>query len=100
MIIVAASNDTINWNPTTEAEIKANQISCILKTIKGEIPFHRYAGISDELIGKPINMIKPVLINNVTEVIHNNVSDVVVNSVTFESGESIGDYNIKVVCKI
>lgn len=100
MIIEISNNDVIDWNADTETAEKINQIVCILKTMEGEIPFYRNTGISEDLIGKPINTIKPVLINNVTEVIHNNVSNVAVKSVIFETGESIGDYNIKVVCEI
>lgn len=100
MIIEISSSDVIDWNATTEEAKKVNQIACILKTLKGEIPFYRSTGISNDLIGKPINHIKPVLVNNVMETVHDNVSDVKVKTVIVEDAESTGDYNIKVVCEI
>lgn len=100
MIVTVTSNDSINWNAKTETEKKINQISNLLRTLKGEIPFMRDTGISNELIDNPFPAIKPVLVNEVTAVISENIENVTLQSVDFSNGESIGDFIIKVVCEI
>lgn len=100
MVVTVTSNDSINWNAKTEIEKKINQVSNLLRTLKGEIPFMRDKGISNELIDNPFPSIKPVLINEVTAVISENVENVTLQSVDFLDGESIGDFIIKVVCEI
>ena len=98
--ITISSKDAINWNAESYIEKKINEISCLLKTRLGEIPFLRNKGISDEFIDKPITLIKPALINDITAVINENVEDVTLRSVEILSGETVGDYYVKVVCEI
>lgn len=98
--ITISSKDVINWNAESYIEKKINEISSLLKTRLGEIPFLRDKGISDEFIDKPITLIKPALINDITAVINENVEDVVLQSVEILSGETVGDYYVKVVCEI
>lgn len=99
-IITVSSKDVINWNVTSYAEKKINEIATLLKTRLGEIPFLRDKGISDEFIDKPITLIKAALINDITATINENVENVILQSVDILSGETVGDYYIKVVCKI
>ena len=98
--ITISSKDEINWNAESEIEKKINEISSLLKTRLGEIPFLRDKGVSDEFIDKPITLIKPALINDITAVINENVEDITLKSVEILSGETVGDYYVKVVCEI
>lgn len=100
MFVTVTSEDLVNWNANTEAEKKINEIANILKTRKGEIPFMRGVGISDEFIDKPITAIKPALINEITAAINDNVENARLKSVEILGGENMGDYKIKVVCEI
>ena len=100
MIAVITSADEINWNAETYEDKKINEIANILKTRKGEIPFMRELGISDEFIDKPITVIKPALINQITAEISENVENVKLQSVDILAGDSVGDFEIKVVCEI
>ena len=100
MIYDITSENIINWNATTAEEKKINEVACLLKTIKGEIPFLRKLGISDNYIDKPINLVKPALINDITSIIIENVEGVTVKRVEILSGETIGEFNVKVVCEI
>lgn len=99
-IITVSSSDALNWNAESYTEKKVNEISSLLKTRLGEIPFMRDKGISDKFIDKPITLIKPALINDITAAINENVEDVTLQSVEILSGESVGDYYVKVVCEI
>ncbi len=99
-LITISSEDVINWNAESYTEKKINEISSLLKTRLGEIPFLRDKGVSDEFIDKPITLIKPALINDITAVINENVEDVTLKSVEILSGETVGDYYVKVVCEI
>lgn len=99
-LITISSEDAINWNAKTATEKKINQVANILKTRKGEIPFLRGVGMSDEYIDKPISLIKPILINNITETIRDNVEGVSLHSVNFTNIEATGNFTIKVVCDI
>jgi phage baseplate assembly protein W len=100
LIAVISSADNIIWNASTEIEKKINEIANILRTRKGEIPFMRDVGISDDFIDKPITVIKPALTNEITAAINDVVENVTLKSVDFVQGENIGDYIIKVVCEI
>lgn len=99
-LITITSDDLINWNAKTKTEKKVSEIANILKTRKGEIPFMRGVGISDEFIDNPITTIKPALINDITAVIRETVDNVSLQSVEIIANESVGDYTIKVVCEI
>ena len=99
-IVEITSEDLIDWNAAGATEKKISEIANILKTRLGEIPFMRDVGISDEFIDKPINTIKPALINDVTAVINDYVEGAKLLSIDILNGESIGDYKIKVVCEI
>ena len=100
MIYEITSDDAINWKAETEAEKKINQVANILRTRKGEIPFLRNIGLSDEFIDKPITLIKPALINEITEVINDNVKGVELISVDVYNGAVTGDFIVKAVCNI
>ena len=100
MIITITNNDNINWNAETYVDKKINEILGVIKAKKGEIPFLRGVGISDEYVDNPISIIKPVLINDITATINEFVNGVTLQNVEILSGETVGDYNIKVVCKI
>lgn len=100
MIAVITSEDVINWNAETSEEKKANEITNLIKTRKGEIPFMRDVGISDEFIDNPITLIKPALINEITELINENTEGVNIQSVEIVDGGNLGDYIVKVVCEI
>lgn len=100
MIAVITSEDNIIWDAKTETEKKINEIATILKTRKGEIPFMRGLGISDDFIDKPITIIKPALTNEITAAINDDIENVRLQSVDFVEGDYLGDYIIKVVCEI
>lgn len=100
MIFEISSEDVINWNARTYAEKKVNQVANILKVIKGEIPFMRDVGISDNYIDKPITLIKPALINDITDTINENIYGVTLQSVNFLNSDITGNIIIKVVCEI
>lgn len=100
MIVEITSENVIDWNAKTETEKKIKQIANILKIRKGEIPFMRGVGISDEFIDKPITLIKSALINEITAAIHENIDNVSIKSIDILDSKIIGDYTIKVVCEI
>ena len=100
MIVEITSENVIDWNAKTETEKKIKQIANILKIRKGEIPFMREVGISDEFIDKPITQTEPILINEITANIYDNIEDVSILSIDILNGEIIGDFIIKVVCEI
>ena len=100
MIVEVTSGNVIDWNAETEIEKKINQVANILKIRKGEIPFLREVGLSDEYIDKPISLIKPVLINDITATINENVEGVSLHSVDFINIDATGNFTIKVVCEV
>lgn len=100
MIAEITSADAINWNAKTYYDKKINEISNLVKTRLGELPFMRGVGLSDEYIDKPITVIETVLMNEVKAVITENVEDVTVLDVICYNAETTGDFIIKVVCEI
>lgn len=100
MIVTISSDSTIDWNAKTKQDKKINQVLNLIKTRKGEIPFLRDLGLSNEYIDNPIPHIKPILTNEIMELIAENVTDTRVLSVDFIGGDESGDFNIKVVCEI
>lgn len=93
------STDQINWNADVIGQI-ANNVSNLLKTRLGELPFARGVGMNTDYIDAPITLTRNAIINEVYELIKAFEPSVTVISVDVIEVSGDGDIEIKVVVDI
>ena len=67
IIDVTASLEQIEIFPDNEQLEVIQNVKTILTTIQGTVPLDRDFGIDSEVIDKPVNVIRPLIVKEVTE---------------------------------
>lgn len=99
MILTVNTSGQIDWAAQGVNRI-ADNIACLLKTRKYEVPFMRDMGISPEYIDSPTDEIKGALMSDIIEQINTYEPRANVLSVDIADIDSSGDLAIEVVIEI